>query len=116
MKPTPGPADRFVLGEWNAFCAICGGKFKASQLTKNWKGQRVCSTDWEPRHPQDFVRNVPRERPPPWTQPEGETPVISFCGPNDRTGIAGYATAGCAIANYIDPLFDPHVHYGESFS
>ena len=60
--------DYFVGGDWNAYCARCGGKFKASQLRKQWQGYYVCPGDWEPRQPQDFVRSI-RERPEvPWSQ------------------------------------------------
>jgi hypothetical protein len=43
----------------NAVCDICGFVFKLSQLRKQWDGLMVCSEDWSPRHPQDFVRGVP---------------------------------------------------------
>lgn len=60
--------DYFINGDWNAYCARCGGKFKASQLRKQWQGYYVCPDDWEPRQPQDFVRSI-RERPEvPWAQ------------------------------------------------
>ena len=48
--------DRFVSGTWNALCDECGFKFKATDLRMRWDGMFVCSKDWEPQHPQDFVR------------------------------------------------------------
>lgn len=62
-------ADNFVLGDYNAICAECGRKKKASTLKKNWKGYYVCPEHWEPRHPQDFARAAPPETPVPWSQP-----------------------------------------------
>ncbi len=45
-------------GDNNAICDRCGKPFKASELKKTWDGLWVCRRDWEPRHPQDFVRGV----------------------------------------------------------
>jgi hypothetical protein len=67
--------DHFILGEYNAACAECGRKFKASQLKRHWKGYYVCPDHWEPRHPQDFVRAPPAEQPVPWSQPQLDTYV-----------------------------------------
>jgi len=65
---TKNQPDYYLGGDWNAYCARCGGKFKASQLRKQWQGYYVCSDDWEPRQPQDFVRSI-REHPEvPWSQ------------------------------------------------
>lgn len=62
-------------GDWKADCDECGRTFKASQLKKRWDGLMVCSTDWEPRHPQDFVRAKADYQAVPWTRPE---PIDSF--------------------------------------
>ena len=72
MSATKGRNDYLALGDFNAHCAECGAKFKGSQLRKNWKGFWVCARDWEPRHPQDFVKAVP-EKPIPWSQEYGQT-------------------------------------------
>ena len=37
-------------------CDRCGFAYRASELKKTWDGLFVCEEDWEPRHPQDFVR------------------------------------------------------------
>lgn len=50
-----------ILGEWNAICDMCGRRYKASELRKNWKGLMVCPEDWEPRHVLDFFR-LPGEK------------------------------------------------------
>jgi hypothetical protein len=60
----------YKKGCWNALCDLCGFKFKSDELRQNWKGQMVCSSDYEMRHPQDFIR-VPRDDPStPWARPE----------------------------------------------
>lgn len=51
--------DTFILGDSNAICDCCGFKYKQSQLRKRWDGAMVCTKDWEPRHPQDFVKGRP---------------------------------------------------------
>jgi len=72
--PNKGQADYLALGDWNARCSMCGAKFKASQLVRNWQGMMRCKRCNEPRHPQDFVRGIPDIQTPPWTQPL-DTPV-----------------------------------------
>jgi hypothetical protein len=52
-------ADEFILGDSNGICDCCGFKFKQSQLRKRWDGAMVCKADYEPRHPQDFVKARP---------------------------------------------------------
>jgi hypothetical protein len=37
-------------------CDRSGFKVRAVQLVKEWTGRMVRRQDWEPRHPQDFVR------------------------------------------------------------
>lgn len=43
-------------GDHYSICDVCGFKLYASELRKRWDGLRVCSKDWEPRHPQEFVK------------------------------------------------------------
>lgn len=66
----------YEWGDWNAVCSMCGRTRKASQLVKNWKGQWRCPEHNEGRHPQEFVRAVPAEKPPPFTQPPADVFVI----------------------------------------
>lgn len=63
--------DYLSLGDWNAYCSMCGRKRKASELVKNWQGMYRCPQHNEARHPQDFVRAVPDVQTPPWVQPAG---------------------------------------------
>lgn len=48
--------DLYVPGDHYKICGVCGFKVRASQTKKRWDGMIVCLPDWEPRHPQDFVR------------------------------------------------------------
>lgn len=46
----------YIYGDNWLICDICGFKIRASQSRSTWEGRIVCEADWEPRHPQDFVR------------------------------------------------------------
>lgn len=102
-----GRADFLKLGDWNAICDRCGFKFKASELRKTWQGFMVCRKDWEERQPQDFVKGVPDIQTPPWTRPPAGDIFVTFCTPNSRTAIPGYAIPGCCIPGFVAPGFDP---------
>jgi len=107
-----GNRGYFKLGDYNAICRVCGFKRKASELRLRWDGVYVCKEDWEPRQPQDFVRGVPDEQAPPWTQPEvrpvflplgqlglGAGPAILGGTPNPGDGVT--PTEGVEYGNLI---------------
>lgn len=73
-----GPKDYAALGDWNAYCQVCGFKYKASELQKRWDGVYVCKTDWEPRHPQDLIKLPKDIQATPWNSP---TPVEQYRTP-----------------------------------
>ena len=100
-----GRADYFALGDHNAVCYQCGRKRKASTLVRHWQGYYVCKEHWEPRQPQDFVRNIPDVITPPWAQPPSDTFVLR-CTPEGVTAIPWFAVPGCCIPNFISPFFD----------
>ena len=99
-----GRADYLALGDWNATCYECGGKFKASMLKRHWQGYWVCPADWEPRHPQDFVRAIPDVQTPPWAQP-GADVFGARCSPNGSSAVPGEAEPGCMIPGYLSPMY-----------
>lgn len=105
--PGKGRADFLSLGDWNAVCYECGRKRKASTMKRHWQGYYVCPEHWEPRQPQDFVRGIPDVQTPPWAQPMPGDTFIYHCSFNGMTALPGEATAGCAIAGYISPMYDP---------
>lgn len=43
-------------GDYRVICDRTGFKVWASDTRLEWNGLRVRKQDWEPRHPQDFVR------------------------------------------------------------
>ena len=61
---------RWDNGSWNVICDQCGRMFKDSELQLRWDGLMVCSGDWEPRQPQDFVHGVADIQAPKWVRSE----------------------------------------------
>ncbi len=79
---TKGRADYWAPGDYNALCAECGRKRKASTLIQlppgvPGSGLWVCREHWNPRHPQDYVKGVKDIQTPPWAQPASD-PVFVF--------------------------------------
>jgi hypothetical protein len=96
-SPMRGKADYLEIGDFNAVCSMCGRKFKASNMVRNWQGLWRCPTHNEPRQTQDYVRGIKDIITPPWTQP----PIsddIQICTYNGLSAIAGVGIAGCMIA------------------
>ena len=64
-------SNSYRSGDYYVICAVCGLKIRASETRRRWDNLRVCTKDWESRHPQDFVRGrrdrqrVPDPRPEP---------------------------------------------------
>lgn len=58
-------------GFWIVECDRCGREIWSDEARKEWTGLLVCRDDWEPRHPQEFVKgradrqSVPNPRPTP---------------------------------------------------
>ena len=84
---------RYVRGDWKAICDVCGRQFLASELKKRWDGLMVCNTDWEPRHPQDFVRARIDHQAVPFSRPE---PADQFITIGNSSAVVGVAIAGNA--------------------
>jgi hypothetical protein len=74
--------DSYRPGEHYVICDVCGFKYRSSQTRMRWDKLRVCTEDWEPRHPQDLVRGKrDRQR---VTAARPEAPDV-FINPNDVT-------------------------------
>ena len=63
--------NKAIPGDYNVICDVCGFKLKRSQTRKRWDGLLVCDADWEPRHPQDYVKGTPRRSRILDSRPEG---------------------------------------------
>ena len=51
--------SRYIPGDHWVICDRCGFAFRESETRLTWDNLVVCHKDWEPRHPQDFVRAEP---------------------------------------------------------
>lgn len=68
-----GPNPGWRPGDYWMVCDICGFDYRRSQMKQRWDGLWVCGADWEPRHPQDFVKGVPDRQNPPVVRPAVDT-------------------------------------------
>lgn len=71
------------IGDANAICDVCGFKFKTHQLKLRWDGLWTCHADWEPRHPQDFLRARKESNNLPVVKPRPPDVFV----PNNYTGV-----------------------------
>ena len=62
--------DEYREGEWNLICDRSGRKIKASEARREWNGLIVHESEYEERHPQDYVRGRPDRQAVPFTRPE----------------------------------------------
>jgi len=100
----------FKPGDYWVICDRCGCAVRSSQARLTWEGYVVCPDDWEPRHPQDFVRAKHDQiAPGGFVRPDQlygtESYVPSLC--ESRTAIADEAVADCAIADGPEDLIPP---------
>jgi len=57
-------------GDFWRICDRSGKKVRASRTEREWTGLIVDRDEWEPRHPQDFVRGVRDDQRVPDARPE----------------------------------------------
>ena len=98
-------ANRLILGQWNVVCDVCGLKFKNTDLRQDWRGLWVCHKDYEPKHPQLYIK-VPKDDPSvPWARPDNDTNVTApACYLWNIEAFTGMATTGCAQVGNILPF------------
>ena len=88
----------YKQGDWNAICALCGTKYKASQLRWNSQIQDwVCIYDWEQIHPQQRIRGVQDDQSVAWVRPDPE-PV--------------YTNEPYVALSNTDPVYPFYYEYG----
>lgn len=87
-------------GTWKTVCDVCGFWFPSEDLKDRWDGLKVCSKDWEIKHPQLTIRVPPEHVAPPWTRPDPPDQFVpgTECTLWSRSAYAGLTTAGCALA------------------
>ena len=85
----------YIPGDFWRICDVCGFRYRSSQTFKRWDGLITCSEDWEPRHPQDFVRGRMDRQNIPDPRPEQ---VDTFLGPL-QTNLTSAAVSGETTIN-----------------
>lgn len=80
----------YVEGDHYFISDRSGLRFRVSEMRKEWNGSVVHVSEWDPRHPQDFVRGLADKQSVPNARPQ---PIDIYVGPL-TTAIAAAAAAG----------------------
>lgn len=93
----------YAPGKWNVICDVCGVRFKSDEVRKRWDGLIVCPKDWEPDHPQKYLRVRNDPVPVPFIRPEadlylGDWGDQVFCYLYAQSGYADMGQANCMQA------------------
>lgn len=90
-------------GCWNVICDVCGFQFKSDAVRFRWDGLIVCKEDWEPDHPQKYIRVRSDPKPVPFVRYEGDSTYVSTppatCNVLTQQGRADIGIADCARAD-----------------
>jgi len=65
-----GRADYLKKGANNVICDMCGFKYKNTDCRFQWNNMFVCSTCFEERNPQDFVKGIADTQRVPVSRPD----------------------------------------------
>lgn len=79
-------------------CQRTGRVIRAEDARKEWTGLIVAKEEWEPRHPQEFIRGIP-DNPSAQGLTVSESPGNSVA-PDFGIARAGIARAGSARTGY----------------
>ena len=101
--------NKYISGQFNVICDVCGKKIKAGEAKHRWDGFMVCERDFEYRHPQDFVRARQDKISVPFTRPRPvdvfvdvsyvDTGNLGYCTATGIQAIPSFGIAGCMIPN-----------------
>lgn len=97
--------------QWNIICDVCGFEFKSGQIRKRWDGVLVCKEDWEPDHPQKYIKvhSDPVPVPADLIRQEPPDTFVIVCTRYTSQSIAGVGVAGCMVTAQISNLrFDSY--------
>ncbi len=95
MKKTTWP------GNWKVTCDVCGMWFPSGEIKKRWDGLRVCSSDWEERHPQTLYNYKLHQAIPEFVRKDGTDTFSVSCDLYSILPRADFGTADCAIVGLI---------------
>lgn len=87
----------FKHGSWNVICDVCGVRYKSDEVRKRWDGLIVCQQDWEPDHPQKYLRvqSDPKQVLFIRTEP-ADVFITTVCDYWSSSPMADFGTADCA--------------------
>lgn len=88
-------------GQWLAHCDVCGFKYYSGDMRQRWDGLMVCEKDWEPDHPQKYLRVPSDTSSVPWVRKQSDDLFIQVCTYYNVQAIAGIAVAGCAVVGRV---------------
>jgi hypothetical protein len=72
-----------------ALCDQCGQRFKLLELTKDWRGFKVCNECYEPKHPQlEPKRNITEPQALHQPRPEKRMGLTVYIGETSDTSFA----------------------------
>jgi len=90
--------NSYAPGNWVALCDVCGFKFKALDLKRDWRGLMVCKDDYELRHESDFLRVQKEKISVEFSRPYPVEDIFTgyTCSIIEIQPLADIATADCA--------------------
>jgi hypothetical protein len=96
----------FKSGTHNVICDVCGFKHKADEMRMRWDGLFVCKEDWEPDHPQKYIRVRETGLAVEPVRPEPEEEFVPYiCYIFAINGFADLGEADCARADISTPSY-----------
>lgn len=98
MKHGPWP------GTYKCVCDVCGFWFSSDKIRDRWDGLKVCEKDWEPKHPQLYIKISPETIVPPFTLPEPPVVFAPYCTLISKQAIPGWAEPGCMTPSVDNQL------------
>lgn len=96
----------YKSGSWNVHCDVCGFKFKATDIKKRWDGLMVCKDDWEPDHPQKYIRVTEDIQVVPFVRHQADNTFTYVCYIYASMAYADLAEADCARADNTTISYD----------
>lgn len=91
-------------GTWKVVCDVCGFWYASDKIKDRWDGLKVCHDDWEPKHPQLYIRVFPETIVPPFVRTEPADAFVAICTLITSQAIPGYAQPGCMIPSLDNTL------------
>ena len=89
----PGPSFDYWMR-----CDVCGFDYRRSQMRQRWDGLWTCHKDWEPRHPQDFVKGRPDRQSVPVARPDN----VNFTNTTTLNGAVAKGASSIVITSATD--------------